>query len=121
MSLGAALLTVLFALVLLGPSARGAEHVHEGVVGAFYEKWMSMPSDRKASCCNQEDCYPTEVRAVADGWEFWDRDEQKWRAIPQDRLESNAKDPLDSPDGRSHVCVYKTTGTVLCAVLGSGQ
>src|SRR5215211_6183750 len=109
---------VLIALVL---TARAQEHQHRPGDTHFYSQWM-IPPVRTNSCCNNSDCAPTEIV----------RQNGKWYArnhflrpgqdieIPDAILEHNQGDPRESPDEQSHVCIHPGSGSVLCAVLGSG-
>ncbi len=71
------------------------------------------------SCCNMQDCHAVQVQHTGGQWSFLDTTQHAWRLIPPGRLEQNASDPRESPDGASHVCYNQAF--VLCAVLGSGQ
>src|SRR5690348_11003031 len=89
----------------------------------FYSTWM-IPNNgavRSKSCCNNIDCYPTEVHRVGDHWFAKRREDGKWILIPDDKIEQNQPDPRESPDGRSHVCMSSPFAGdyVYCAVLGS--
>ena len=92
----------------------------EEAVFGFYLTWKRMP-ERAMSCCGNEDCHIVQVQKTNGKWYFLDRftNSSGWREIPEERLEHNAADPRESPDGNSHVCF--TPNYVLCAVLGSGQ
>ncbi len=96
-----------------------AQNEEEARVLRFYKTWMR-PPERSYSCCGNEDCHPVDVRRDRSGnWSFYDPVQGLWREIPKDKLESNAREPRESPDGRNHACY--NTGYVFCAVLGSGQ
>lgn len=90
----------------------------EARVYKFYDSWYR-PPNRQFSCCHRSDCHVVDVKREDGRWFFFDPSMQLWRFIPEDRLEHNAPDARESPDGRNHVC-YNTM-YVLCAVLGSGQ
>lgn len=113
------------------------QHEHSGVAGKFYAGWNQMP-DRQSSCCDLKDCYFTLFKT--EGGTVFALKRQKitegevitrepieqavahaqWVVIPADKLEENAADPMDSPDGLNHVCMGES-GYVYCAVRGGGQ
>ncbi len=95
-----------------------AKSATEAAVFNFYATWMR-PPERSMSCCSTNDCHVVQIKREGDTYYFLDIYEHRWRAIPPDRLEHNASDPRESPDGSSHVCFNSMF--VLCAVLGSGQ
>jgi hypothetical protein len=85
----------------------------------FYSTWM-MPDRPTASCCNNRDCYPTEVRFRDGFWEAKRREDGVYVRIPWQKVEQNR----DNPDGRSHVCMpppetYRGD-EVYCFSLGGG-
>jgi hypothetical protein len=85
----------------------------------FYSNWM-MPDRPTASCCNNQDCYPTEVRFRDGFWEAKRREDGAYVRIPWQKIEQNR----DNPDGRSHVCmpppVSHRDDVVYCFTLGAG-
>lgn len=94
--------------------------VHE----QFYSTWQ-MPNGgqpRANSCCNKADCYPTPMRNVAGTWFAKRREDGRWIAIPESKLEQNQPDMRESPDGQSHVCMPPPNHSdgVYCATLGLG-
>jgi len=104
------------------PSSAQAHHhppedvpIHE----RFYSTWM-MPDKPTASCCNNRDCYPTEVRYRNGFWEAKRREDGVYVRIPWEKVEQNR----DNPDGRSHVCMPPPSGyhgdEVYCFTLGGG-
>ncbi len=96
-----------------------AQSLEEARVFHFYSTWYRIP-DRTFSCCNMNDCHTVEIRREGEQYFFLDNVyTHSWRLIPPARLEHNAKDPRESPDGSSHVCFIASN--VYCAVLGSGQ
>ncbi len=98
-----------------------AKTATEARVFDFYQTWNRLP-ERRLSCCNMMDCHVVEIKQRDGRWFFLDRITHfapVWREIPPERLEQNAADPRESPDGSSHVCFNQSY--VLCAVLGSGQ
>lgn len=90
----------------------------------FYSTWL-MPNGgqkRTSSCCNLQDCYPTQMRNVGGTWFAKRREDGQWIAVPSGKLEQNQSDPRESPDGQAHVCMPPPGYGygVYCAVLGSG-
>jgi hypothetical protein len=85
----------------------------------FYSTWM-MPDRPSASCCNNRDCYPTEVRFRGGFWEAKRREDGVYVRIPWEKVEQNR----DNPDGRSHVCMPPPASyrdeVVYCFTLGAG-
>jgi hypothetical protein len=84
----------------------------------FYSKWH-MPDNPSTSCCNEADCYPTEIKFV-DGNIFAKRREDgKYILVPPQKVERNR----DNPDGRNHLCApppsaFRPSDTVYCFALG---
>ena len=85
----------------------------------FYSTWH-MPDNPVLSCCNNADCYPTEIQSV-DGKIFAKRREDgKYILIPSQKIERNR----DNPDGRNHLCApppgfaKNPVDTVYCFALG---
>ena len=96
-----------------------ATNATEEAVFHFYATWYR-PPERTFSCCNYQDCHVVQIKREGERYYFFDTVYfQGWREIPQNRLEHNAQDPRESPDGNSHVCFNSMY--ILCAVLGSGQ
>lgn len=94
-----------------GPHAGHPEDLkmHE----VFYKTWK-MPNirdngARTTSCCNDEDCYATPIKARGGHFYALRREDQRWVEIPDNKLEQNYMDTdgRESPDGRSHVCQAK--------------
>lgn len=75
-----------------------------------YEGWLTATG---GSCCNDQDCAPTEGRwrFGPDGYEVQIAGE--WRKVPPIAVR-----PYTSPDGDAHLCVWH--GNILCFVPGSG-
>ncbi len=90
----------------------------------FYQTWLipNGHAERKRSCCNKQDCYPTPIR-YRDG-QYWAqrREDGKWLGIPKGILEQNQDDPRESPDHQSHACIAppQNGDYVYCATLGAG-
>lgn len=97
-------------------------HSELGAAGTFYSTWKTIPSARQYSCCDDKDCYSTTIKQQGGRYVYLQRNTGKWLPIPNDRLEHNAGDAKDSPDGQSHVCEHDIEGQniVLCAVVGGG-
>jgi hypothetical protein len=84
----------------------------------FYSTWH-MPDNPALSCCNNADCYPTEI-LYADGKIYAKRREDgRYIFIPSQKLERNR----DNPDGRNHLCApppeLSPMDTVYCFALGA--
>jgi hypothetical protein len=87
--------------------------VHE----RFYSTWH-MPDHPALSCCNNADCYPTEIQFVDGKIYARRREDGKYVLIPAEKVERNR----DNPDGRNHLCApppsHSPTDTVYCFALG---
>ena len=100
---------------------------HEGhnSVSQFYASWFQPPT-RESSCCDMTDCAVAEVRVERNGDVYarssLSKDQHPatdgWLRVPPALIESNAKDPRDSPDGQSHLC--SNSSGPICFVMGSG-
>ena len=71
-----------------------------------------------ASCCNNQDCRPTQSRMI--NGELQVEVDGQWSTVARDKLLSTP-----SPDLQSHVCASKggyvfPKGHIFCVVLGSG-
>jgi len=83
---------------------------------------------RKDSCCyatgEQQDCFAVKERRVVNGvLEVFPDSEghseyDHWYPVNTGVTEDEQKDPRDSPDGRSFVCIHGES--VICYVNGSG-
>lgn len=136
------LLTLLVVSSVLDTSVGGQElHLHpaqdQSVHDQFYSDWQRL--DTGTSCCNKQDCFPTQFKVdKAGNWYALRRDgwqdtglASNWVRVPDHLLEHNAmsatyaRHPRGSPDGRNHVCIANdfagSVPTVLCAVVGAGQ
>lgn len=83
----------------------------------FYSTWH-MPDNPTLSCCNNADCYPTEIQ-YSDGRLYARRREDgKFIPVPAQKIERNR----DNPDGRNHLCApppaISRPDTVYCFALG---
>jgi hypothetical protein len=86
----------------------------------FYSTWM-MPDHPNVSCCNKQDCYPTEARFRDGFWEAKRREDGQFVRVPWEKVEQRR----DNPDGRNHVCMPSPVSSrradeVYCFVLGGG-
>jgi hypothetical protein len=84
----------------------------------FYSTWH-MPDNPSVSCCNEADCYPTEIKYVDGELYAKRREDGKYIPIPSQKVERNR----DNPDGRNHLCapppsVFHPSDTVYCFALG---
>jgi hypothetical protein len=84
----------------------------------FYSTWQ-MPDHQFASCCNDADCYPTEIQYVNGSIYAKRREDGKYIPIPPEKVEHNR----DNPDGRNHLCApppnaSHPSDTVYCFALG---
>ena len=84
----------------------------------FYSTWR-MPDHPSVSCCNDADCYPTEIKYVDGNIYAKRREDGKYIPVPTEKVERN----LDNPDGRNHLCApppnhLSTSDTVFCFALG---
>ncbi len=112
---------LLFAAFPVG--ALGQDHRHppqdEPLHERFYSTWY-MPDEPHKSCCNKADCYPTEIKIVAGKIFAQRREDGKWLAIPDRKVERNR----DNPDGRNHLCaappITVNDDRVFCFALGGG-
>jgi hypothetical protein len=85
----------------------------------FYSTWY-MPDNPSKSCCNKQDCYPTEIKYVGTSLFARRREDGAWIIVPPQKIERNR----DNPDGRNHVCMpppnHSQAGSVFCFSLGGG-
>ena len=84
----------------------------------FYSRWH-MPDNPSASCCNEADCYPTEIKYINDNVYAKRREDGRYLLIPTEKMERNR----DNPDGRNHLCApppnaAHPSDTVYCFALG---
>ena len=85
----------------------------------FYSTWR-MPDHPWTSCCNNADCYPTEIKYVEGRIFAKRREDGKFIFIPPEKVEQNR----DNPDGRNHLCApppttgFSSSDTVFCFALG---
>ncbi len=99
-----------------------APHHHPPQDMALHEKFYSnwhMPDKPAASCCNNADCYPTEIKFVDGRIYAKRREDGKFILVPAEKVERNR----DNPDGRNHLCApppnfSHTSDTVFCFALG---
>jgi hypothetical protein len=72
-----------------------------------------------ASCCNDADCYPTEIEYIDGSIYAKRREDGKYLLVPPEKVERNR----DNPDGRNHLCApppnaLHPSDTVYCFALG---
>jgi hypothetical protein len=84
----------------------------------FYSTWH-MPDHPAVSCCNNADCYPTDIKYVDGKLYARRREDGKFILVPPQKVERNR----DNPDGRNHLCApppspYSPSDTVFCFALG---
>ena len=84
----------------------------------FYSTWH-MPDRPSVSCCNDADCYPTEIKYVDGNIYAKRREDGKYILIPPEKVERNK----NNPDGRNHPCApppnaFHPSDTVFCFALG---
>lgn len=87
---------------------------HEAIHETFYKNWMQ-PDYPNLSCCNKQDCYPTEARFKRGLWWARQRETGGWMNVPPEKVEQHR----DNPDGRNHVCASRA-GYVYCFIPGGG-
>src|SRR5262245_23389105 len=87
------------------PAGAAAEPAHrhppqdEAIHDRFDSTWMK-PDNPTQSCCNWQDCYPTQVRLQDGRWFARRREDGKFLSVPPEKIERRR----DSPDGRNHLC-----------------
>ena len=84
----------------------------------FYSTWR-MSDKPSVSCCNDADCYPTEVKYVDGDIYAKRREDGEYIRVPPEKVERNR----DNPDGRNHLCApppsaFRPSDTVFCFALG---
>ena len=83
----------------------------------FYSAWHR-PDNPTLSCCNNSDCYSTEIQYVDGKLYARRREDGKYILIPSQKIERNR----DNPDGRNHLCApppaLSPTDTLYCFALG---
>jgi hypothetical protein len=118
-------LVVVAGLALLASPAAAQGHNHPPQDADLHEKFYStwhMPDNPSASCCNQADCYPTEIKMVGTSIYARRREDGKYILVPARKVEHNR----DNPDGRNHICAPPPSATsyppdtVFCFSLGGG-
>jgi hypothetical protein len=120
-----AVVVLAFSVVMLAAYfqlAQAHEHNHPpadvAIHEKFYSTWM-MPDKPQRSCCNRQDCYPTEARYRQGFWEARRREDGQYVRIPWEKVEQHR----DNPDGRNHVCMPPPSqyrDEVFCFALGGG-
>ena len=121
-SLSVALLLLWISSATAQEAAQDATHRHhppqdQVLHEKFYSTWQ-MPDKPMVSCCNNSDCYPTEIQYVDDKIYAKRREDGKYILVPSQKIERNR----DNPDGRNHLCApppaLSQTDTVYCFALG---
>jgi len=84
----------------------------------FYSTWR-MPDNPTLSCCNNADCYPTDIKYLDGNIYARRREDGKYILIPPQKVEHNR----DNPDGQNHLCapppgLSNSSDTVFCFALG---
>jgi hypothetical protein len=84
----------------------------------FYSTWR-MPDNPALSCCNNADCYPTDIKYVDGSVYAKRREDGKYILIPPQKVERSR----DNPDGRNHLCapppsLSNSSDTVYCFAMG---
>jgi hypothetical protein len=84
----------------------------------FYSTWH-MPDNPSLSCCNDADCYPTDIKYMNGRIYAKRREDGKYILVPPEKVERNR----DNPDGRNHLCApppdaSHASDTVFCFALG---
>jgi hypothetical protein len=110
--------------LVLVVSTAAAQHRHPPEDQALHEKFYStwyMPDNPNSSCCNDADCYPTEIKYVGGNIYARRREDGKYILIPPQKVERNR----DNPDGRNHLCApppnsFQPADAVFCFSLGGG-
>ena len=101
-----------------GQAARHHPPQDQWLHNTFHSTWH-MLDNPSASCCNDADCYPTEIKLIDGKIYAQRREDGKYIPVPPQKVERNR----DNPDGRNHLCalppnVYKPADTVYCFALG---
>ena len=105
-----------------GTMHQGTMHQHPPQDRLLHEKFYSklhMPDNPSVSCCNDADCYPTEMKYVGGDIYARRREDGKYILIPPQKVEHS----LDNPDGQNHLCapppsMLRPSDTVYCFTLG---
>ena len=112
-------------LALLVSPAAAQHHHHPSQDADLHEKFYStwyMPDNPNRSCCNNADCYPTEIKMVGTSIYARRREDGKYILVPAHKVEQNR----DNPDGRNHICAPPPSAisyppdTVFCFSVGGG-
>jgi hypothetical protein len=89
-------------------SAAAAQHRHPSQDEALHEKFYStwyMPDNPARSCCNNADCYPTEIKYVGGDIYARRREDGQYILIAPSKIERHR----DNPDGQNHLCAPPPT------------
>ena len=85
----------------------------------FYSAWR-MPDNPSIGCCNEADCYPTQIKYIAGEIYARRREDGRYIHVPPQKVEQNK----DNPDGRNHLCApppaagFHPSDNVYCFALG---
>ena len=87
----------------------------------FYSTWH-MPDNPALSCCNDADCYPTDIKYVDGNIYAKRREDGKYILIPPQKVERSR----ENPDGRNHLCapppgLSSSSDKVYCFTLGGAS
>jgi hypothetical protein len=106
------------AAALFALPVKSQQGVHGEGHAQLHHWYTSLHDKAGRSCCNMQDCRPTEARVRNGAVEMLVDGE--WTVVPPEKILNKA-----SPDLGSHVCSPAPTGLypkghVFCAVIGSG-
>lgn len=95
---------------------------HHGIGHDYLHHWYQTLKQPNSgiSCCNKQDCRPTEARMLPDGTIEAMKD-GRWVTIPPEKILN-----VPSPDLNSHICAPDSTSRayhpdhVFCFVFGAG-
>lgn len=119
-------LTLMLAVKASAHDPNMAATPEQARVYQMYSRWMRPGNvyagipPRLYSCCNQTDCSLVLESKRVNGT-LYVRPELKpddWFPVPEKIQEINQPDPVESPDGRAHVCIIG--GQVACYTAGNG-
>jgi len=110
------LLALFMCCALTVANAQPANHNHPAsdvkLHNDFYSKWNKPNSQQ--SCCNQQDCYPTQAYFdVQQGlWFAMIRETGRYQVIPARVYDPQNPPITTTPDGHAHVCAVPDTTNV---------
>jgi hypothetical protein len=100
----------LVAGLFLVVSTAAAQHRHSPQDEALHEKFYStcyMPDNPTSSCCNNADCYPTEIKYIGGNIYARRREDGKYILVPPQKVERNR----DNSDGRITSALHHQTAS----------